>query len=248
MLFADLRTPDARSARSTTAMTTPLLFLGEWVEFEDLQLKNLRQFEGWYLTHEHPAGRAAGRQSASAGLPQLRRSGDAAASATRSPSCARNASACSMPPRRSSRFCRRSRRPEPAHAHDSAGHARNTSQARPVGNDRVSDAQRDEDGETFEWDEYLLFNPYKGFRYLTEYDGHWNFVTPLEAMPQSSARCQPLPVFYEGTYTSISPVGRRPPLSCSANFPGASKWATVVARTTTSIRPTCCLRKRPATK
>ncbi len=40
-----------------------------------------------------------------------------------------------------------------------------------------------EDGETFSWDEYLLFNPYKGFRYLTEYDGHWNYVTPMEAMP-----------------------------------------------------------------
>jgi hypothetical protein len=40
-----------------------------------------------------------------------------------------------------------------------------------------------EDGEQFSWDEYLLFNPYKGFRYLTEYQGHWNFVTPMEAMP-----------------------------------------------------------------
>ena len=33
------------------------------------------------------------------------------------------------------------------------------------------------------WDEYLLFNPYKGFRYLTEYSGHWNYVTPMEALP-----------------------------------------------------------------
>jgi hypothetical protein len=39
------------------------------------------------------------------------------------------------------------------------------------------------DGEAFIWDEYLLFNPYKGFRYITQYCGHWNFVTPLEAMP-----------------------------------------------------------------
>lgn len=39
------------------------------------------------------------------------------------------------------------------------------------------------DGDTFEWHEYLLFNPYKGFRYLTHYDGHWNFVTPLESIP-----------------------------------------------------------------
>src|SRR5215469_2359988 len=33
------------------------------------------------------------------------------------------------------------------------------------------------------WDEYLLFHPYKGFRYLTQYQGHWNFVTPLGPMP-----------------------------------------------------------------
>jgi hypothetical protein len=41
----------------------------------------------------------------------------------------------------------------------------------------------EEDGQSFSWDEYLLFNPYKGFRYLTEYDGHWNYVTPMEALP-----------------------------------------------------------------
>lgn len=40
------------------------------------------------------------------------------------------------------------------------------------------------DGDHFEWHEYLLFNPYKGFRYLVYYDGHWSFVTPLESMPQ----------------------------------------------------------------
>ena len=40
-----------------------------------------------------------------------------------------------------------------------------------------------DEGEAFSWDEYLLFNPYKGFRYVTEYDGHWNFVVPLERQP-----------------------------------------------------------------
>jgi hypothetical protein len=55
-----------------------------------------------------------------------------------------------------------------------------------------------EDGETFEWEEYLLFNPYKGFRYLTQYDGHWNFVTPLESMPQSPTQRGLYPVFYDG--------------------------------------------------
>lgn len=30
----------------------------------------------------------------------------------------------------------------------------------------------------------MLFNPYKGFRYLTEYDGHWNLVRTLNSLPK----------------------------------------------------------------
>jgi len=40
------------------------------------------------------------------------------------------------------------------------------------------------DGETFCWQEYVLFHPYKGFRYLSEYNGHWNFISPTVALPQ----------------------------------------------------------------
>ena len=39
------------------------------------------------------------------------------------------------------------------------------------------------DGTSYYWDEYLLFNPYKGFRYLTQYDGHWNDVQVVKAAP-----------------------------------------------------------------
>jgi hypothetical protein len=39
------------------------------------------------------------------------------------------------------------------------------------------------DGDDYRWREYLLFNPYRAFHYLTEYDGHWNFVTPVYALP-----------------------------------------------------------------
>ncbi|HTS76483.1 MAG TPA: DUF4178 domain-containing protein [Bryobacteraceae bacterium] len=56
----------------------------------------------------------------------------------------------------------------------------------------------EEDGETFSWDEYLLFNPYKGFRYVVEYDGHWNFVTPMEAMPHRIALGGRPGVIFEG--------------------------------------------------
>jgi len=33
--------------------------------------------------------------------------------------------------------------------------------------------------EMYQWREYLLFNPYQGYRFLTEADGHWNFVKML---------------------------------------------------------------------
>jgi hypothetical protein len=56
----------------------------------------------------------------------------------------------------------------------------------------------EEDGVTYEWEEYLLFNPYKGFRYLTNYDGHWNFVTPVESLPERRSVASRPAVFFEG--------------------------------------------------
>jgi hypothetical protein len=41
------------------------------------------------------------------------------------------------------------------------------------------------DGITYSWREYLLFNPYKGFRYLTEYNGHWNDCSVVTALPEA---------------------------------------------------------------
>jgi len=35
----------------------------------------------------------------------------------------------------------------------------------------------------YSWREYLLFNPYKGFRWLTEYNGHWNYVITTRKNP-----------------------------------------------------------------
>ncbi|TAN40037.1 MAG: DUF4178 domain-containing protein [Nitrospirae bacterium] len=41
----------------------------------------------------------------------------------------------------------------------------------------------DEEG-TYPWDEYLLFHPTKGFRWLTTYNGHWNFVEMIRTAPE----------------------------------------------------------------
>ncbi len=39
-------------------------------------------------------------------------------------------------------------------------------------------------GELYHWGEYLLYNPYRGYRYLTEYEGHWNDVKTIRATPE----------------------------------------------------------------
>jgi len=40
------------------------------------------------------------------------------------------------------------------------------------------------EGVDYEWSEYLLFNPYKGFRWLSEYNGHWTFLRTLVERPE----------------------------------------------------------------
>ena len=41
---------------------------------------------------------------------------------------------------------------------------------------------------TSSWAEYLLFNPWQGFRWLVSYQGHWSFIERLPAMPDTMAR------------------------------------------------------------
>jgi hypothetical protein len=37
---------------------------------------------------------------------------------------------------------------------------------------------RSDHSEEYTWEEYLLFNPYYGFRWLMSMNGHWNFIAP----------------------------------------------------------------------
>jgi hypothetical protein len=44
----------------------------------------------------------------------------------------------------------------------------------------------------YSWTEYVCFNPYRGFLYLSEYAGHWNVIEKLRRQPrQSSDGAQP---------------------------------------------------------
>lgn len=46
------------------------------------------------------------------------------------------------------------------------------------------------EGVRYDWHEYVLFNPYKGFRYLTEYCGHWNDISVCKDLPVSGSRLE----------------------------------------------------------
>lgn len=47
VLFVDLRTSDGRFGTIDYSDNPPLLFLGEYVQYNDLKLKNVKFFEGW---------------------------------------------------------------------------------------------------------------------------------------------------------------------------------------------------------
>jgi hypothetical protein len=48
------------------------------------------------------------------------------------------------------------------------------------------------EGVDYAWDEYLLYSPTRGFAYLTQYQGHWNLGTTLRAVPRVSNAARPV--------------------------------------------------------
>lgn len=46
------------------------------------------------------------------------------------------------------------------------------------------------EGLEYSWREYLLFNPRHGYRYLSEYDGHWNDIITLKSLPKLEKKTQ----------------------------------------------------------
>ena len=57
------------------------------------------------------------------------------------------------------------------------------------------------DGTPYSWHEYLLFTPYQGFRYLTVYNGHWNYVHTLAGVPATSSALNGRPAASTGGVT-----------------------------------------------
>ena len=56
VVFSDLRSRGREFATLDYSEDPPLLFLGQSVDYEELNLKNVREFEGWTLTGQAAPG------------------------------------------------------------------------------------------------------------------------------------------------------------------------------------------------
>lgn len=60
--------------------------------------------------------------------------------------------------------------------------------------------ERHDSSAVYVWSEYLLFNPMSGFRWLTEFDGHWNYVITVKGKPQTTDLRRPQASYLNKTY------------------------------------------------
>lgn len=56
------------------------------------------------------------------------------------------------------------------------------------------------EGIEYQWSEYLLFNPFKGFRWLSEYNGHWSLLKTTHYIPKPKSDEPFSPVVHLNTH------------------------------------------------
>lgn len=54
------------------------------------------------------------------------------------------------------------------------------------------------DDTDYSWFEYVCFNPYRGFLYLSEYEGHWNVIEKLRRQPGGASSDSHPTVLFDG--------------------------------------------------
>jgi predicted RNA-binding Zn-ribbon protein involved in translation (DUF1610 family) len=172
VLFADLASVDAHFATLDCSETPPLLFVGVFVDFDDLALSNLKP------APTGPETKAAGFNCRNCGAAiELR-----AVALTKTVACT-SCGAIQNPADPNLLILQEvekrqkvaptiplgSRGAMNGHDYDVIGFQRRTILV---------------DDDTYGWNEYLLFNRERGFRYLSEYEGHWNDIVQVPSMPQ----------------------------------------------------------------
>lgn len=175
VVFADLRTSDGHFATIDYSETPPLLFLGAFARFDELELKDLR-----------PAG--SGPQAKTAGF-NCRNCGAAielrAVELTKSVAC--TSCAAIQDPNDPNVLILQEAQARERYVPKIPLGARGTWHGHPYEVVGFQYRYIVVDDEQYGWDEYLLFNREQGFRYLSEYQGHWNDIETLRAVPASTS-------------------------------------------------------------
>jgi hypothetical protein len=187
VLFADLRSTNGHFATIDYSETPALLFLGAFVEFDQLELKDLRPLD-------------AGLQVKTAGF-NCRNCGAAielrAVELTKSVAC----TSCAAIQEPSD--------PNVLILQEAQARERHVPKI-PLGTRGTLHGHRFEvigyqyryivvEGDPYGWEEYLLFNREQGFRYLSEYEGHWNDIKTLPLVPEESSSGGHPAARYRGT-------------------------------------------------
>ncbi|HEX8276215.1 MAG TPA: DUF4178 domain-containing protein [Longimicrobiaceae bacterium] len=170
--FVDLRTTDGRFATLDFSEPTPLLYLGEYVELDNLWLTDLR---------DSPARRVEGARA-------LNCPNCGAGVEIRDPEHALNVvcGSCSSvldarsPSLKVLQTFKAKQKVKPLIPLGAKGTWKGE-EFRVLGfQQRTTRVE----GTDYSWREYLLYSPGQGYRYLTEYDGHWNDVIVLKKVPE----------------------------------------------------------------
>jgi hypothetical protein len=187
--FVDLRAQDESFATIDYSEDRPLLFIGRFVDYDALALHNVRSFDEPAVVQQT---RGFNCKNCGAAV-ELR-----ALSHTRSVAC----SSCGaiLDPND----------PTLAVLQKNASLERIVPTI-PLGSRGVLRGRRAEvigfqqrsikvEGTTYPWNEYVLFDPYQGFRYLSEYQGHWSDIRAIHALPAVSSRARPTARYAGGTF------------------------------------------------
>lgn len=169
----------------------PTLYVGEYVTFESLRLKNLRDASPGEGT---PVAGVRGLNCPQCGAAIEIRSGQLAQTVA-CPSCTAILDARDANLEIIQKFQDRTRRATPDIPLGTTG---------TLGGERwqaIGFQVRGVvvSGVTYYWREYLLWNTEHGFRYLTEYDGHWNDVVVVKGTPKEGMGFGRPQVEYNGT-------------------------------------------------
>jgi ribosomal protein L37AE/L43A len=187
-VFADLRGDDERFATLDYSEDPPLLFAGEQVPFEAFRFQNLRDPKA----AGSPTGKAFNFDCPSCGSPLTKRVKTTEAVACGS--CGAVVDVANPGLQIVSRV---------------EAHAAQVKLSIPLGSrGRLAGAEYEAigymrremnaEGVRYAWGEYLLHNPEQGYRWISEYNGHFNLIRTISAMPKIQTSRNPPRAHYLG--------------------------------------------------